>query len=118
MVYLKNIHNGIYYICEKVRYENDWHEKCLCSLGRISEEEASELLQLWVFRPTKKYRTVVIDPPWEIEKITRRVRPKQKEMDYPTMNLEGIKNYGIYKLQKLFDEEGCHVYLWTTQKHL
>ena len=118
MVYLKNIHNGIYYICEKVKYAQVNTSISHANHFRISEEEASELLQLWVFRPTKKYRTVVIDPPWEIEKITRRVRPKQKEMDYPTMNLEGIKNYGIYKLQKLFDEEGCHVYLWTTQKHL
>ena len=38
--------------------------------------------------PTEgKYRTIVIDPPWEIEKIQREVRPNQIEMDYPTMSV-------------------------------
>lgn len=62
-----------------------------------------------------KYRTVVIDPPWEIEKIQREVRPNQIEMDYPTMPVEEIKSFSV---PSVFDTNGCHVYLWTTHKHL
>lgn len=65
--------------------------------------------------PKGKYRTIVIDPPWEIEKIQREVRPNQIEMDYPMMNIEEIKDFPI---SNLFDKKGCHVYLWTTHKHL
>lgn len=62
-----------------------------------------------------KYRTIVIDPPWQIEKIQREVRPNQIEMDYPMMNVEEIKRFPI---PNLFEKKGCHVYLWTTHKHL
>lgn len=38
------------------------------------------------------YKTIVIDPPWPIEKIERYERPHQKkELDYPTMTIEAIK---------------------------
>ena len=30
-----------------------------------------------------KYQIIVIDPPWEIKKIVKRVRPNQVNMDYP-----------------------------------
>lgn len=65
--------------------------------------------------PDGKYRTIVIDPPWPIEKITREVRPNQDNFDYPTMTLEEIQALNIKKIA--FDE-GCHIYLWTTHKFL
>lgn len=65
--------------------------------------------------PTGKYRVLVVDPPWNVEKILREVRPNQDELDYRTMSLEEIKALSI---QKLAFEEGCHIYLWTTHKHL
>ena len=41
--------------------------------------------------PIGTYRTIVIDPPWPVEKIEREERPRQtRELDYPTMTLEEI----------------------------
>jgi len=65
--------------------------------------------------PQGKYRTIVIDPPWPIEKILRKVRPNQIVMDYPTMTIEEIKALPISNLAM---DDGCHLYLWTIQKYL
>lgn len=108
---------GNYYIREKVKKEGKWTHKYLASLGKISKQEAEEQLRQWETKLEIKpiYRTIVIDPPWEIEKIERKVRPKQKVMDYKMMSLEEIMRF---PLQKFISDDGCHVYLWATQKHL
>lgn len=65
--------------------------------------------------PNKKYQTIVIDPPWPIQKIMREVRPNQvSEIDYPTMSIDEIKKFPINELV----HENCHIYLWTTHKFL
>jgi len=61
-----------------------------------------------------KYHTIVVDPPWDMKKIDRDVRPNQVEFDYPTMSLDEIKAFPISDIA----EDECHMYLWTTQKHL
>ena len=66
--------------------------------------------------PDEKYRCLIIDPPWEMEKISRDERPNQgKFLDYPTMTIEELEKLPI---KELADKEGCHIYLWTTHKHL
>jgi N6-adenosine-specific RNA methylase IME4 len=66
--------------------------------------------------PAGKYRCIVIDPPWHVEKIDREVRPRQEHyLDYPTMTLEEISALPVAELA---DDDGCHLYLWTTQKYL
>ena len=60
-----------------------------------------------------QFRTIVIDPPWPIEKILRDCRPNQADFDYPTMTIDKIK-----AIKLPLHPEGCHVYLWTTQKFL
>ena len=66
--------------------------------------------------PSGTYRCIVIDPPWPIEKIEREARPNQSSaLDYPTMTLEEIEALPIADMASL---EGCHVYLWVTQKFL
>lgn len=66
--------------------------------------------------PTDVFPCIVIDPPWPIKKIMRVVRPMQKEaLDYPTMSIDEIAEIPIPKLAY---EDGCHVYLWVTQKYL
>lgn len=65
--------------------------------------------------PQGKFRTIVIDPPWAIEKIGREVRPNQFDIDYPTAPVEEIMAFPI---PSLACEDGCHIYLWTTHKHL
>jgi len=62
--------------------------------------------------PEGKYRTIVIDPPWDMEKIQRDLAPNQVDFDYPTMSLDEIKDF------KLPAHEECHLWLWTTQKYL
>lgn len=79
-----------------------------------ARQEVKGIVELPVLEEGK-YRTIVIDPPWEIEKIQRDVRPNQTEMDYPLMSVEEIKNFPIHNS---FHKEGCHIYLWTTHKHL
>lgn len=64
--------------------------------------------------PNKKYKTIVIDPPWPVKKIIRKVRPNQKEMDYETMSLEEIKNLQI----SLISADNSVLFLWTIQKYL
>lgn len=66
--------------------------------------------------PTDVYACIVIDPPWPIKKIERHVRQDQGlYLDYPTMSLEEIAKIPI---PKLAFEDGCHIYLWVTQKYL
>lgn len=62
-----------------------------------------------------QYRTIVIDPPWPMQKILREVRPNQGLFDYPTMTLDEIAKLPISDLAL---PDGCHVYLWTTNKYL
>ena len=47
-----------------------------------------------------------------MEKIERDVRPNQVVFDYPTMTEEEIINISIPTA------DNCHIWLWTTQKHL
>jgi len=66
--------------------------------------------------PNGKYRCLIIDPPWEMKKISRTERPNQgKHLDYPTMSMERLEKLPI---KELADENGCHIYLWTTHKYL
>lgn len=62
----------------------------------------------------KKYQIIVIDPPWNVKKLTHRDRPNQVKMDYPTMSIDEIKQLKINSLA----DEYCWCFLWTTQKFL
>jgi N6-adenosine-specific RNA methylase IME4 len=63
---------------------------------------------------SKKYQIIVVDPPWEIQKIRKRVRPNQIEMDYPMMSLDKIKALRIADIAA----EKCTLFLWTINKYL
>ena len=62
----------------------------------------------------KKYRIILVDPPWPVKKILRKVRPNQVEMDYPTMTLEEIKALPV---QAIADDKSM-LFLWTINKFL
>jgi len=83
---------------------------------KVRNQKANKILEqkISIPPPKGKWRTIVIDPPWPIEKINREVRPHQVGMDYPTMTLEEIEALPI---GELVDPGGCHVYLWFTQKY-
>lgn len=62
------------------------------------------------------WRTVVLDPPWRMEKIEREERPNQGQwLDYPTMDVDEIAQLPI---PQLVDPDGAHVYVWTTHRYL
>jgi len=58
------------------------------------------------------YDVIVIDPPWEMEKIERDVAPEQVEFDYHRMN------EGELSALHIPTAENCHIWVWTTHKHL
>ncbi len=64
--------------------------------------------------PDKKYQIIVADPPWEIKKIIKRVRPNQVNMDYPMMSLTEIKNLPVSTIS----DDYCTLFLWTIDKYL
>src|ERR1700678_321631 len=66
----------------------------------------------------KIYKVAVIDPPWPMQKILRKVRPNQTErLDYPTQTLLEIAETVTTEILPLLDTN-AHVFLWTTQKFL
>lgn len=64
--------------------------------------------------PDKRYQIIVIDPPWQITKIKKKVRPNQVNMDYPMMSIDEIKNLPIQTITA----EKCTLFLWTIDKYL
>lgn len=78
-------------------------------------EEAEKLKQDPIAPPAGKYSTIVIDPPWVMEKIIREVAPNQFAFEYPMMAVEEIAAFDV--VQKCADDS-CHLFLWTTQKYL
>ena len=67
-----------------------------------------------MIKPNKKYQIIVIDPPWEIQKIKKKVRPNQVNMDYPMMSLAKIKALPVQSLAA----DSCILFLWTIDKYL
>lgn len=64
--------------------------------------------------PSGEYRTIVIDPPWPIEKIVRDIAPGEVNFgfEYPTMTIDEITDVGLPVAEDAF------VFLWTTHKFL
>ena len=62
--------------------------------------------------PAGRYSCIVIDPPWQMEKIEREVRPNQVAFDYPTMSEDELAAFGVPEIAG----DDCHLFCWTTQK--
>lgn len=79
--------------------------------------EQLEILKTPVIKPAaKKYDVIVIDPPWDMKKIERTVRPNQVEFDYPTMDTDALLAFRS-DFQEVAGDH-CHVFMWTTHKFL
>jgi len=65
-----------------------------------------------------KYNIIYTDPPWPQEKgNARKARPNQgKELDYPTMTLQEIKQ--VHKQFFAMTAEKHNVFMWTIDKYL
>lgn len=91
---------------------NSAYSKVKDAERELEQEPETETPEL----PSESYRSVVIDPPWNMEKIGRKERPDQgKYLDYPTMDVDDIMELPVNDLAA---ESGAHIYLWTTQKYL
>src|ERR1700756_4943259 len=66
--------------------------------------------------PNGRFGTIVIDPPWDMKKIEREVRPNHVEFDYPTMTEDQLIEFGTMIESMALDD--CHLFMWTTQKFL
>ena len=69
--------------------------------------------------PDKKYKTVVIDPPWDLTPVFtstfNMANFKFKDsLPYETMSEENLKDFPIDK----FAEEECQLFLWATHSTL
>ncbi len=62
--------------------------------------------------PKGKYHTIVFDPPWPIEEMDTKLNGN--EVGYPTMSIEEIKKFPLQNMA----HDNCHLYLWTTPRHL
>ena len=78
----------------------------------VNEERKEEIKSQPI--PIEKYHTIVIDPPWPVQKIIRDDRPNQDVFEYPTMSIEEMTNFDINQ----FADDNCHIYLWSTHKFL
>jgi len=76
--------------------------------------DISDLKTEKVKPPTGKFKCLVVDPPWPMQKIDRDVTPNQTGFDYPVMSLDEIRNMKIQDMS----HDNSHIYLWTTQKFL
>jgi len=67
-----------------------------------------------IILPEGKYKTIIIDPAWPIDKIHRDTIPQGINLDYKKgrMSIDSIKNMTIPSA------DDCHLFLWTTQKYL
>jgi len=84
---------------------------------KIKQAETQEQLKGEIIKeplPDNKYQTIVIDPPWPIQKILRDDRPNQGVFDYPTMSIEEITRFPISDVSA----HDCHLYLWATHKFM
>jgi N6-adenosine-specific RNA methylase IME4 len=76
----------------------------IANLESVEVQEAKEIQGV--------YDVIVIDPPWPMEKIERDVAPNQVKFDYPTMTEAELADLHIPYA------DDCHIWLWTTHKHL
>ncbi len=60
------------------------------------------------------YKTIVADPPWPIQKIRKRVRPNQVDMDYSMMSLDDIAALPVDALA----DDVSTLFMWTIDKYL
>lgn len=62
-----------------------------------------------------KYRTIVADPPWEVQAGPGWAsNGKSRELTYPTMSLQEIEGLPV----ESFADDSAHLYLWTINKYI
>ena len=62
--------------------------------------------------PKGQYSVIVLDPPWQVEKVALAKDWGERALDYPTMNEDQLT------AMELPAADDCHVWCWTTHKFL
>lgn len=98
-------------------------EEILAAARQIRENRAGQrraenaaIATIPVTIPEGKFETIVIDPPWPMQKIDRDVRLNQVGFDYPTMTEDELREFGGGIVAMAAPD--CHLFMWTTQKFL
>jgi N6-adenosine-specific RNA methylase IME4 len=61
------------------------------------------------FIGSTKFRTILVDPPWQFQNRTGKIAPEHKRLSrYRTMTLDEIKSLPVQRAAA----EMCHLYLW------
>jgi N6-adenosine-specific RNA methylase IME4 len=64
---------------------------------------------LLTFLASRKFRTILADPPWQFQNRTGKIAPEHKRLSrYPTLSLHQIKSLPVSRAA----DEMCHLYLW------
>lgn len=63
-------------------------------------------------KPT--YKTIVIDPPWDLKFHRLKIRPNQIKLPYKTMSDSDINDFSIDN----FADVECNLFFWTTHTKL
>jgi N6-adenosine-specific RNA methylase IME4 len=96
--------------------QDDWLEKAAAegwSVSELRRQLKTPPLLDAPDPPSGEYRTIVIDPPWPMEKIEREVRPNQAApLDYLTMDADELRGLEVPAA------DDAHLYLWTTHRFL
>jgi Protein of unknown function (DUF3102) len=85
---------------EAVKLERDIKRQAI-------EDRNEELREKGADLPQGKYACLVVDPPWQMEKIEREERPNQMGFDYPTMTEAALKEFPLSQIAS----DDCHMYL-------
>jgi N6-adenosine-specific RNA methylase IME4 len=90
----------------------------LLSVDRASRKETvRQTIVKGKFSKDGPFGTVILDPPWPMQKMERRTFTNSAEFEYPVMAVEDItallKKDIVPKLEK-----DCHMFMWTTEKFL
>ena len=82
--------------------------------AEVRRAEIQAIAAKEVHIPAGKFSTIVIDPPWPMEKIERDVREHQVAFDYPIMSEEQLAAFPLADIAA----DDCHLFCWTTHKFL
>lgn len=82
--------------------------------AEVRRAEIQAIAATSVHIPAGKFSTIVIDPPWPMEKIERDVREHQVAFDYPIMSEDQLAAFPVADMAA----DDCHLFSWTTHKFL
>jgi len=109
--------------CERLRGKLKDQDKPVTPTGLLAEHRAENkqdkkhAVATAAFSEDGPFDVVVIDPPWDMQKIDREVRPNQDAFDYPTMSVEQLIEFWRGELVPKLNPD-VHVFMWTTQRFL